>query len=117
MNERVRGESASRETKETKEVSAEGWTVVEGGNEETNRKAACCGFALCVEFQPRRSMRRRTKISHHEIPPLRLQEKIDIYLELLETVATAEVTAMYSVEIVAWPRGGEVGGKERRGAV
>lgn len=44
------------------------------------------------------------------------REKIDRYLELLETVATTATTAMYSVKTVAWPRGGEVGGKERRGS-
>lgn len=43
MNERAEERAPVRErgrkTKETKEASAEGWTVVEGGNEETNKKA------------------------------------------------------------------------------
>lgn len=75
----------------------------ERGNKQ---KAECYCFALCLEYQPRRSMR-QTKISHHEIPPFRCQGKIDRYWSIGNRSDSSDVRTAQLVETVARPGGVE----------
>lgn len=118
MNERAEERAPVRErgrkTKETKEASVEGWTVVEGGK-ETNKKsrvAAVSHFAWSSNREGQCDGQRGSATMKSPPSPTS-REKIDTDAWSYWTTAA---TAMYSVKTVAWPRGGEVGGKERRGS-
>lgn len=88
MNERAEERAPVRErgrkTKETKEASAEGWTVVEGGNEETNKKsrvAAVSHFAWSSNREGQCDGQRGSATMKSPPSPTS-REKIDRYSEL-----------------------------------
>lgn len=82
----------------------------ERGNKQ---KAECYCFALCLEYQPRRSMRRTMEISNHEIPPSQRQGKKIVDTGVLETVATAAMYVLHSWWRQLRGPGGEGGWRSR----
>lgn len=84
------------------------------GNKQ--KKPSCCCFALCLEFQPRRSMRRTARISHHEIPTLSNVKREDRYrcLELLDDGSDGDVQREDSCVAQGWrSRGQRKEGEQR----